>query len=94
MTAFRAHEQTLSEEDQVAMRKLQIKLDRSALHTKVRDAHSEALREIREGLRPGTDFLVIIDFAKFASGNEAHAIDLVAVVFWKGTDGVLNTRSL
>eukprot|EP00808_Paulinella_micropora_P020707 g9816.t1 len=72
----------LSEPEAKELKKLAKRVDQFALHTMVKKSHSllpKLRRELKSG---GGKVVLIIDFTKFAMGNENRAIDLVFVCFY------------
>eukprot|EP00808_Paulinella_micropora_P030230 g72972.t1 len=73
----------LSEPEAKELKKLAKRVDQFALHTMVKKSHSSLLPKLRRELKSGGEKAVlIIDFTKFAMGNENRAIDLVFVCFY------------
>eukprot|EP00808_Paulinella_micropora_P026424 g56402.t1 len=67
----------LSEPEAKELKKLALRVDQFALHTMVKKSHSSLLPKLRRELKSGGGKVVlIIDFTKFAMGNENRAIDL------------------
>eukprot|EP00808_Paulinella_micropora_P011616 g62646.t1 len=67
----------LSEPEAKELKKLAKRVDQFALHTMVKKSHSSLLPKLRRELKSGGGKVVlIIDFTKFAMGNENRAIDL------------------
>eukprot|EP00808_Paulinella_micropora_P005393 g34269.t1 len=77
----------LSESEAKELKKLEKKVGQFELHTMVKKWHSSQLPKLRRELKDGGGKVVlIIDFTKFAMGNENRAIDLVFVCFyWNAT---------
>eukprot|EP00808_Paulinella_micropora_P001572 g81684.t1 len=73
----------LSEPEAKELKILAKRVDQFALHTMVKKSHSSLLPKLRRELKSGGGKVVlIIDFTKFAMGNENRAIDLVFVCFY------------
>eukprot|EP00808_Paulinella_micropora_P008023 g4500.t1 len=77
----------LSESEAKELKKLEKKVGQFELHTMVKKWHSSQLPKLRRELKDGGGKVVlIIDFTKFAMGNENRAIDLVFICFyWNAT---------
>eukprot|EP00808_Paulinella_micropora_P010298 g60325.t1 len=73
----------LSEPEAKELKKAAKRVDQFALHTMVKKSYTSLLPKLRRELKSGGGKVVlIIDFTKFAMGNENRAIDLVFVCFY------------